>query len=391
MDVVSLSKASKALRNIQNLNDQVVAPLAESRFPTVDARLDWLEGQAGKILAENSKQLDLSQGTFTNTELVNGKIQLKLVGLIGSGYTGNIIPKMTSNTTPEGVVLYHYQANIDTWAAFRAFNQVTNASGMESWGTYNGPYVNIGYIGYKFTNKKAIVAYSIKGNTPNRLPKTWTFEGLDDSNVWHVLDTRNNITDWVAATKKTFEFSNTTIYIAYRINYTAINGGTTECNIDEIEMMESAIQNTYVSQGTYESPIIDLGEGWNKTGAVDIQKFINTGTTNSIMEIAISTDGSTFSEYALLDPAAPPQGRYVKIRATLSATPLANPSTTTQYDQSPETKVTLNEYSEATGDLKLKNNFTYEMEQVSQDTDGQVIRATIPKSQFSVIQKVEVK
>jgi hypothetical protein len=227
MDILSLGKASKVLRTIQNLNDQVVAPLAESRFPTVDARLDWLEGQASQLKAENSLQVDLSKGTFTNTELVNGKIQLKTI------QTGQ-----------------------------------------------------------------------------------------------------------------------------------------------------------YQPSGTYESPILDLGEGWYETKAFDLTKVINVGSTNTTFEISTSIDGVTFSAYASL---VMQQSRYVKIRASLSSTPLPAEVNTYQYNQPAENKVTLNEYVLADGDIKLKKDYTYTSEDVSVDVEGKIIQTYIPKTLFKSLNTLEVK
>ncbi|OXB94742.1 hypothetical protein [Parageobacillus galactosidasius] len=80
MDVISLSKANKTLNKIKQLDESVVAPLAEDRFPTVDARLDWLEGQADKIRVENTIQIDLSLGVFNNVELnSDGSLRLKIL------------------------------------------------------------------------------------------------------------------------------------------------------------------------------------------------------------------------------------------------------------------------------------------------------------------------
>jgi hypothetical protein len=377
MDVVSLSKASKALRNIQDLNNQVVAPLAESRFPTVDARLDWLEGQASQLKVENSLQLDLSQGTFTNTELVDGKIQLKQISTTTKKGTTNFALNSTvlSSATAVNNISYVFDGNLSTKASTNSGN-------------------NISSIVFK-VNKK-IKPYQIKatqqaGNSYSSSIKFWGYN--DDTATWDKLTPISMAFASNATTTLTFDIDTNNLYDQFKYESSGTGYVSTPSSIflNEIEVYAWEGSGLYVSSGTYESPIIDLGEGWNKTGAVDIQKFINIGTTNSIMEIAISTDGSTFSEYALLDPATPPQGRYVKIRATLSATPLANPSTTTQYDQSPETKVTLNEYSEATGDLKLKTSYIYPMNSLSQDADGQIIKATIPKNSFQSISKLEVK
>jgi hypothetical protein len=56
-------------------------------------------------------------------------------------------------------------------------------------------------------------------------PMDWTFEGSNDDAAWDVLDTQTNQT-WAAAGTKTFNFANTTAYKYYRLNISAVNGGT---------------------------------------------------------------------------------------------------------------------------------------------------------------------
>ncbi|SFJ65967.1 hypothetical protein SAMN02799624_05427 [Paenibacillus sp. UNC496MF] len=81
MDVISLGKGTQAVNKITDLDTNVIALQAEGRFPTVDARLDWLAGQANQIKQTTAVALQLEQGTFVNTELVNGKLQLKKLGV----------------------------------------------------------------------------------------------------------------------------------------------------------------------------------------------------------------------------------------------------------------------------------------------------------------------
>lgn len=76
MDILSLSKATRAIRDIKDLDENVVAKQAEDRFLTVDHRLDWIEAQADKVLVENSLKIDLSKGVFHNTKLIDGKLKL---------------------------------------------------------------------------------------------------------------------------------------------------------------------------------------------------------------------------------------------------------------------------------------------------------------------------
>lgn len=82
MDIISLGKASKTLKEINQLNDDVIGKRAEGRFKTVDHRLDWIEGQADKTVIQNSVKIDFSQGTFDNVEFVDGRLQLKLIEII---------------------------------------------------------------------------------------------------------------------------------------------------------------------------------------------------------------------------------------------------------------------------------------------------------------------
>lgn len=229
MDILSLGKASKALKQIKNLDEEIVGKKAESHFITVDERLDWIEAQAGKLHSDRTLQVDLSKGTFKDTELVDGNIQLKSSGL-------------------------------------------------------------------------------------------------------------------------------------------------------------SAL--TYLPSGTYESPVIDLGEGWHKTKIIDVVKQINTGTTDCVTDICTSTDGITFSPYESL---ANQQARYVKIRATLSANPLPTEVNTYEFNQPAGNKVALNEYVLADGDLRLKTDYSYTSEDVFNESDGKIIKTRIPASLFNKINTLEVK
>lgn len=511
MDIISYGKAGKALRDVKKLDEQVVAPLAESRFPTVDARLDWLEGQADKIKVENSLQVDLSKGTFTDTEFIDGKIKLtsingnlyyfqkynklvqyvlndfvysssdkmtitgapnysfnsstgavtlsgsnitlgtgagqtpqgtvytlsgnilykhvstwsgtvsswqrtiykatisqtpvnqkgefvetvtgfdgqypdngiasdnywyvkenlvpfyksigsyesptidlgegwhetKLVDVVkqvrSGGYTNNIIPTMTSNTAPSGEASAS-SINGSSWDAWRGFDGTTTA-----WMSNAA----VAWIAYDFKEPKKIGKYTISGDsTTSRNPKKWTFEGWDGSS-WVILDQQE--LDYILGVSDVeFMVDTPGFYTKYRINI-LLNNGATNSAIREIKMME-------------------LLPG-----------------TDSKLEISTSADGTTFNSYAPVDPAAPAQGRYVKIRATLSSQPQPAEVNSYQFDQAAENKVTLNGFTEAAGDLKLKKNYSYALEDVSVEVEGKIIQTRIPRTQFSKIHTLEVK
>lgn len=79
MDIVSLGKANKALKEMQDLDQNVIGRKAESRFNSIDARLDWLEQQAAKLKVKSSWEVDLSKGVFDDTTFIDERFQLKPV------------------------------------------------------------------------------------------------------------------------------------------------------------------------------------------------------------------------------------------------------------------------------------------------------------------------
>jgi hypothetical protein len=149
---------------------------------------------------------------------------------------GNIIPIMTSSTSPEGEVIFSdEQTNFE---AFRAFDKKLGSN--KPWMTNNG--VNTGYIGYRFTSPRRIVKYSINSRTDNssfpNSPKSWTFEGSQDGVDWEVIDTQINIVSWTSTgEEKSFQLKNNKDYIYYRVNITESNSSLVA--IAELKMFET--------------------------------------------------------------------------------------------------------------------------------------------------------
>jgi len=156
-------------------------------------------------------------------------------------YTDNLIPKMTNNTTPNGLA-----SASSTWSsnydAYKAFNKAFYPSDTY-WSTSAGTNFPQ-WISYKFPTAKKISKYTITNiqyGDITRAPKDWQFQGSNDGITWTTLDTQT-IISFTSGEKKAFTFTNTTPYIYYRIYITANNGNTSETDIDEIEMMEK-LQN----------------------------------------------------------------------------------------------------------------------------------------------------
>jgi hypothetical protein len=159
-------------------------------------------------------------------------------------YTENIIPAMTSDTSPSGEASassYFIDSNY-TCLPWKAFDHISNTS-KSLWATAVG--TTTGWLAYEFPEAKCITKYTIVSSNPvvisiGELPKTWTFEALDENTgKWVVLDTQTNITDWSVGIKKEFEIVNSNTYRKYRINISANGGYSSYTAIGELEMMES--------------------------------------------------------------------------------------------------------------------------------------------------------
>ncbi|MDR6779309.1 MULTISPECIES: SPRY domain-containing protein [Paenibacillus] len=175
-----------------------------------------------------------------------------------------LVPKMTSNTSPTGTV----EAS-NVWGTnypWRAFDGISGSSGVWMASVASLPT----WISYEFLNATEVTSYAIKSSTATRQPKNWTFEGYLDGQ-WIVLDKRDDVTDWVNGTKKTFSISESGSYKKYRLNVLLVNGDSSYLEIDEIEMygvidngrikyLSSASENDFISQGLDKSTQINLEE-----------------------------------------------------------------------------------------------------------------------------------
>lgn len=145
----------------------------------------------------------------------------------------NLIPEMTSNTTPQGVarassVLALYNNDYQPWNAL-------NSTSDDLYWNASAAY---GWIEYQFAEKTIIDKYMLKARqdtTYNKaMPKNWTFEAFDGEK-WIVLDTRTNQINWGVHEERSYNFTNTTAYSKYRLNVSA-NNGYTRLQLEQLSM-----------------------------------------------------------------------------------------------------------------------------------------------------------
>ncbi|CAH8772303.1 hypothetical protein [Paenibacillus dendritiformis] len=155
------------------------------------------------------------------------------------------IPKMTSNTVPSGRAFAKdvWSSSYDVWYAF---NQADDNDGYCSKSGSGG----VGYLGYEFVQPIPIFKYVLRsmGNSSvlTTMPKDWTFEGSNDGERWHILDTQKDQTWTTINTDKDYFIYNPKSFKMYRLNWTANNGHTGYTGINELKMYSGDSTVSYV-------------------------------------------------------------------------------------------------------------------------------------------------
>jgi F5/8 type C domain len=244
--------------------------------------------------ASNEKLVDTKavpfNGTLDSVEVVDGKIKLKVIETIGAGYTEDVTPNMTANNAPSPYVV-SASGNYSGYYPWKAFNGTTTDN-TDGW-LMNS---QTAWISFNFGSTKTIKQYALKvrnaSDGPTMVPKEWTFEGSNTgafTGEQTVLDTQMNQTTWGQTEKRFFPINNNTAYRYYRLNISQNNGNATYIGIGEIEMMESAIQNLYSPSGSYESPILDIGDNFKSINSVEKVIDVPVGSlTENIIPVMTS-------------------------------------------------------------------------------------------------------
>ncbi len=150
----------------------------------------------------------------------------------------NVIPAMTSNTTPSGVASASSVYNTTFYEPFKSFDRATN----QGWLSSNGQ--KTGWLAYEFPATKNITLYKVKSTgTPVNIefsahPKNWTFEGSNDGTNWTILDTQSNHVWTTASEVKSFSMDNADAYKKYRLNISLNNGHANYVGLGDVEMYE---------------------------------------------------------------------------------------------------------------------------------------------------------
>ena len=202
------------------------------------------------------------------------------------------IPKMTGNTQPSGVAF----AGQNTSTAFQAFDY----NSATAW-TSAGVNLTNAFVGYQFPTSKIIKRYYLFRNSGVQRPQSWTFEGSNDGITYDILETV--IANTATTPYLSGVLANTTSYTYYRLNVTAINGGTT-AYVWGLEMTEH-VGTVYggTAGGTYTVPntlvgsrnIVQTGDGIisHTTGSV----VTTNNTVGSTVNFNVSGGGFILNQF----------------------------------------------------------------------------------------------
>jgi len=172
---------------------------------------------------------------------------------------------MTSNTTPSGIVTAS-SILYDQYDSWKAFDQ-----SIGGWLSQTNSVLQ--WLAYEFTSAKIVKSYQMTpdgNNSPNSVPRDWTFEGWTGSS-WVVLDT---VTGNPGTATVSRTITNTTAYIKYRINVTATIGNNTYVGINELRMYEA---NDYMANSVAGGGfVLNSGVTLTTTGTTGISYLSTT-------------------------------------------------------------------------------------------------------------------
>lgn len=179
--------------------------------------------------------------------------------------TGSVVDvDMTSNSTSS-----YTAADDDTSVnAFKVFDRDLSTTldlpGVSGWVS----------IDFPSTTEKIADAYWIAASSvnPECTPTHWTFEGQNSGGSWIVIDTVADETAWAPGERRYFEIPNATAFRGYRLQWYAVDGGTST-KIKELVIHESGASQTAFDLTASAITNINAGVGFHNNDAT-LQRMV---------------------------------------------------------------------------------------------------------------------
>ncbi|WP_366345723.1 SPRY domain-containing protein [Paenibacillus amylolyticus] len=163
------------------------------------------------------------------------------------------IPKMTSNTTPEGEVLVSNSPSGNATFGWEAFDGGLSTT----WGGNTLPTTMPKWIGYKFIIPKVIVKYRLYVTNTTYYPRNYEFQGSNDGINYDTLHSivggSSGVLDYVIPNRKP--------YSHYRLYITVLSNGVTLPSIMELQMFEMKPSYLVQMESATEADFLNRGIG----------------------------------------------------------------------------------------------------------------------------------
>lgn len=217
----------------------------------------------------------------------------------------NLIPIMTSNNSPSGIV--SVSSIYSTSQGWYAFDRDTSTF----WTTNS---LNTGWIKYDFGINTEILNYSItsRSGENGQAPKNWILEGSNDDINWITLDTQSNQSGWQQSEKRVYSLTKSASYRYYRLNITS-NNGNAYLAIGEMELLNKPIVNKIlllpsdgevrsIEKGGYKSDnevpamtsnVTPIGEAFSSSNSANAY-YVFDGVNTTGLQITTATGGGKF-------------------------------------------------------------------------------------------------
>ncbi|GIP32594.1 discoidin domain-containing protein [Paenibacillus sp. J2TS4] len=335
------------------------------------------------VVIRSEKELDFNNGIKKNVEIVDGKLQLEVVGNGKIGYK-SVIVQMTSDNVPSP---YRAVASgrYDVHHAFKAFDKNAGTGWRVSGSS--------GWIYYDFGpgNEQIITKYEIMANpTSSVTPKSWILEGSNDADEWTILDEKISTPTWSNYETRSYEIVNQT---AFRYHRLTVRDGSNYTGIGEFDLLVDNISSLYRSSGTMEFPKIDLGQFYREIKSISSIKNLPEGS-NVKVYTSTSNDNINFSEFSLVDSEGlitSPQGRYIKVKLELIGKQSESQIVQNEFTESETSQFEQDEQLIFDGSLRLRTDYVNNMHQdLSWQYKGEIFRKSIGKTDFRKIDKIRI-
>lgn len=158
----------------------------------------------------------------TSTEVSAGSATYSLGGSYHGGWCVVALVGGTFLTTTNLTAITASSNAGGTWLPAFAFDRLT---GDSAWASANSTMPQ--WLQVQVATAQVATGYTItaRSSASDQAPNAWTFLGSNDGSSWTTLDTQSGVT-WSGGQTRAYSFSNSTAYAYYRINITAINGGS---------------------------------------------------------------------------------------------------------------------------------------------------------------------